>query len=210
MSYSIKFPPPSGEQPLSLLSGFRTDDWSRQVVRYAEQYDDDIAFAYFDAANKLAETFTGIDSDDLMLLPFLTLYRQAFELQLKTLLKFFVNVRIDFQDDANATLRESVTDDLLKNHYRHNLKKLLDEVVTQYNSLKLPQPFPVTTSELIMQFHEADERGTAFRYAGELPGIQEAVDFPKLADHFKEQFQNLLDLREWDFEDLLLHQQRDA
>ncbi|PQM73915.1 hypothetical protein C5Y44_10655 [Corynebacterium sp. J010B-136] len=49
------------------------------------QSNKDYALAYHESAKRLAGTFKGQAGDDLILLPFLALYRQAFELQLKLL-----------------------------------------------------------------------------------------------------------------------------
>jgi hypothetical protein len=162
--------------------------YRRLIVRYPFQTDADFANAYHFSAKRLAETFTGQPVDDLLLLPFLNLYRQAFELGLKNTIKAFVRIRIIYVEGRTAELVGAASEDVLKRRLGHNLHKLLNEAKKQYLALDVPEDFPETVERLTMMLHHTDGRGTAFRYAGELPEIQEDADFPDLAKLLDEQF----------------------
>jgi len=54
--------------------------------------------------------------------------------------------------------------------------------------LDLPKPYPEGAASLILMLHEADESGTAFRYAGSLPEVEDRADFPNLAALLDYQF----------------------
>lgn len=175
-------------KPLRLLNSVPNKLYDRLIVRYPFQTDRDYAASYHFAAKRLAETFTGQPIDDLMLLPFLTLYRQAFELELKNTIKALVRIRIVYVDGRTAELEAAIKEDRFKDDFGHNLYKLLNEAKKQYEALDMPEPFPKDVEKLIIMMHEADRAGTAFRYSGQLPDVQEHADFPDLAELLDDQF----------------------
>ncbi len=44
---------------------------------------------------------------------------------------------------------------------------------------------------MVLKLHDADQAGTAFRYAGLLPEAQEHADFPDLAEMLNREFEML-------------------
>lgn len=52
----------------------------------------------------------------------------------------------------------------------------------------MPGPFPKTVEELMIMMHDADQAGSTFCYAGQLPDVQEHADFPDLAELLDDQF----------------------
>lgn len=182
---------PSRDRPIRLLQSVPSKVYSRLVVRYPYQTDRDFALSYHFAAQRLAGTFTGNPEDDLILLPFLTLYRQAFELQLKNTIRSLVQTRIQYVDGRTSELVEAVSEERFRKHYGHNLERLLVEAQKHYTALDMTEPFPEEVVTLVIMLHEADRRGTAFRYSGELPITQEHSDFPELAALLDLQFQRL-------------------
>jgi len=178
-------------KPLRLLQAVPSKAYSRLIVRYPFQTDDNYAHAYRFAAKRLAETFNGDTVDDLILLPYLTLYRQAFELELKNTIRSLVRIRMTYVDGRTQELREAVSADRFKGDFGHNLHKLLNEAKKHYAALDLPEPFPEGVDRLVMMLHDADRSGTAFRYAGQLPDVQEHADFPDLAAMLDREFDML-------------------
>ncbi|MCK8478009.1 hypothetical protein [Microbacterium aurugineum] len=164
--------------------------YSRLIVRYPYQTNRDYALSYRFAAKRLAETFTGDTIDDLILLPFLTLYRQSFELELKNLIQFLVSTRMTYVEGRTSELEQARSDERFK-ELGHNLHKLLNEAKKHYDALDLDEAFPPEVEKLIAMLHEADKSGTAFRYAGQLPNTQEHADFPDLAALLDQQYDNL-------------------
>ena len=177
-------------KPLRLLETVPNKVYSRLIVRYPYQTNRDYALSYRFAAERLAETFTGDTIDDLILLPFLTLYRQAFELELKNLIQFLVSTRMTYVEGRTSELEQARSDERFK-ELGHNLHKLLNEAKKHYDALDLDESFPPEVEKLIAMLHEADKSGTAFRYAGQLPNTQEHADFPDLAALLDQQYDNL-------------------
>lgn len=182
--------PQNPQKPLRLLESVPNKVYTRLIVRYPYQTNRDYALSFRFAAKRLAETFTGAPIDDLILLPFLTLYRHAFELELKNLIHFLVATRMTYVEGKTTELRQAVSDERFK-EMGHNLYKLLNEAQKHYDVLDLDEPFPKEVQKLIRMLHEADHSGTAFRYAGQLPDTQEHADFPDLATMLDQQYNNL-------------------
>ena len=187
---------PSGK-PLRLLEAVPNKVYNRLIVRYPYRTDSDYAYFYHEAANRLAGTYTGKPDDDTILLPFLMLYRHAFELELKNLFRFLANIRYRYREPGNSELRREAIDETLRNEIRHNLAKLLNVLLGHYDALRLPEKFPESVKKLILMLHEADRSGTAFRYAGRLPEPQDHTDFPDLVAMLNEEFTLLGSVEDW-------------
>ena len=170
------------KKPLRLLTAVPNESYDRLIVRYPCQNDFQYAHAYLFAALRLASTFSGQPEDDQLLLPFLTLYRQAFELQLKNSIRTLVGLRVMYVDGRSEELVEAVSEERFKGGFGHNLHQLLNEVKIHFIALDLNERFPAPLGGLVMKLHEADKAGTAFRYAGLLPETQEYADFPDLVE----------------------------
>lgn len=179
---------PPSTKPTRLLASVPNKIHARLVVRYPFQTDRDYAVAYHFAAKRLESTFSGNPEDDFLLLPFLTLYRQAFELELKNTIKALVGTRMAYVDGRTPELLAAMDEGRIKKDFGHNLYKLLNETKKHYAALNMPQGFPKDVEKLILMLHDADNAGTAFRYAGQLPQVQEHADFPDLAALLDEQF----------------------
>lgn len=183
-------------QPLRLLKSAPSKEYKRLIVRYPYQTDIDYANAYHFSAKRLAGTFSGQPVDDLLLLPFLTLYRQAFELQLKNTIRYLAGVRMTYIEGRTPELVDAVSEKHFMNDLKHNLHKLLNEVKEHYIKLNLPEEFPKTVETMVLNLHEADKAGTAFRYAGLLPESQDYADFPNLAEQLDTEFTLLTVVRD--------------
>jgi hypothetical protein len=160
-----------------------------------------LAFFYSESANRLASTFSGRPVDDTILLPFLMLYRQAFELQLKSFTKYLAAMRRKHREPNNPDLgAEAIARKLRSRDIGHKLEPLLQELLGHYAALQLSEPFPAEVEQLLILMHQADEPGTYFRYAGNLPDQQTNVDFPDLVERFKEQFGMLQAVEDWAYD----------
>jgi hypothetical protein len=105
---------PSGK-PLRLLEAVPNKVYIRLIVRYPHRTDRDYAYFYHEAANRLASTYTGKPDDDTILVPFLMLYRHAFELELKNLIRFLSNIRYRYHESGNSELPREAIDETLRN-----------------------------------------------------------------------------------------------
>lgn len=63
-----------GDEGVRLLRRFPSATYGDLIVRYPYQRVSDYAYAFHEAANRLASTFHGEPVDDAILLPFLLLY----------------------------------------------------------------------------------------------------------------------------------------
>lgn len=182
---------PNPPKPTKLLGSVPATAYRTQIVRYPYEDSGRVSYSFQYAADALASTYTGKNEDDSLLLPYLTLYRQAFELRLKHLIAFLASTRAVYIEGSTQELSDAQDPEHLRKTYGHNLHKLLNAVETHYAALKLPSPFPPAVKATILAFHEDDKAGVAFRYAGQLPEIQEHADFPTLAKLLAETYDEL-------------------
>lgn len=185
-----------------LLDSVPSTVYERLIVQWPNQTDRDLAFFYHESAKRLASTYTGQPIDDTILLPYLMLYRQAFELQLKTFTKYLARIRREHREPNNPDLTaEAIATKLRRpNMIGHKLEPLLNELLAHFNALDLTEPFPSGIKDLLALLHQADAPGTYFRYAGNLPTTQINVDFPDLASRFDQQFNMLQAVEDWLYE----------
>lgn len=161
------------------------------IVRYAHRDAGDFAFFYEESAKRLASTFNGKPEDDIMLLPFLYLYRQAVELRLKSHIQYFASIRMTYVDGVTPELRDAASAEWLRKRFGHKLDRLLAEAKVHYEALSEGRPFASEMEQFVLAFHEDDATGVGFRYAGNLPDVQESADFPALVDWLDTGFTNL-------------------
>lgn len=172
---------------IRLLVQFPATSHGDLIVRYPYQDDSDYAFAYHEAAKRLASTFRAQPIDDTILLPFLLLYRHAFELRIKHLIRFLSRLRRRYVEPGNVELQPETVDIRLKKKHSHRLEPLLEEMLQHLQALDLRSGFPVEVESVVRLLHEADSSGMSFRYAHLLPDTQEQTDFPALAALLDEQ-----------------------
>jgi hypothetical protein len=185
---------PQTKQPskkLSILEAVPATSDDHLIVRYPFQTDLDFAYAYHEAAKRLASTFEGKAQDDAILMPFLMLYRQAFELELKSLVRYLASLRRKWLEPNNPDLVPKAVDERLKNKHGHRLAAIRDELLDHWKALDLPEAFPKGVSKVIEMLHADDPSGTALRYAGETPVEQQNADFPALAARLDEELSML-------------------
>lgn len=188
------------DQPVAwdLLSAVPNTVYERLIVQWPDQSDRELAFFYSESASRLAATFSGRPIDDTILLPFLMLYRQAFELQLKSFAKYLAALRRKHREPNNPDLgAEAVARKLRSRAVGHKLEPLLQELLGHYAALQLSEPFPAGVERVLMLINQADEPGTHFRYAENLPDYKTNVDFPDLVELLKEQFSMLQGVEDW-------------
>ncbi len=173
---------------LRLLAGVPAKRYDRLIVRYPYQSDRDYAHAYHAAAQRLASTYTGEPEDDAILIPYLLLYRHAFELQMKDMIRQLVAWRRDYGYGASEALRPAELEEHLKNRLGHRLGAILRYVTLQYDAVEPSEPFPDSVTQVVTMLHEADKAGMAFRYSGLLPETQDNADFFDLQTALDEQF----------------------
>lgn len=184
-------------KPTRLLQSVPATIYERLIMRYPYETDGNFAHAFHEAAMRLASTYKGKPEDDLMLLPFLTLFRQAFELELKELARYLAAQRSKYFESSNADLHHVEVDRRLKDEIGHNLHRLMNEVTIHWNSLKFTERFPATVEKVVLMIHDADRSGTSFRYAKGLPDVEERADFPDLVAMLDEQFRLLGGAYDW-------------
>lgn len=139
-----------------------------------------VAASYEEAATRLADSFTGKPVDDLILMPLLFLWRQSIELTLKATIRDLSSLRRGQGENADE-LQPHKVDARLRNPKKvgHNLTKLTEELVTHLEALDA-EVVPVDVLETLSFLAESDERGTGFRYAGELASGPANVDLRNL------------------------------
>jgi hypothetical protein len=150
-----------------------------------------IAVGYADAARRLESSYEGEPWDDVMLLPFLFLWRQALELQLKVNIRELATLRRR-RGESDGWLSKDAVDERLRNPRKvgHNLTKLIAE-----NDLHLAalggQEIPEDVQRTIRLLAALDDCGTGFRYAGVLVAPRADLDFLRLAKALSDAFRLL-------------------
>lgn len=158
---------------------FPSTDPKTAVVHFARLELTGIELGYAAAARRIAKSVNGSEAlDDLVLIPFMYLWRHAIELTLKGQILHALKLRsvTDF-DGAKAELER--LDGLLKR--KHNLQQLAQELAALFRFLGL-EPLPADTQRRLAWLAQSDQSGQAFRYAGEANNDQSYIDFPKLAE----------------------------
>lgn len=161
------------------------------IVRYRYQDAAKVANDFHNAAERLASTFGAGPEDDTILLPFLFLYRHAFELELKYLIMLLASIREDYVDGPSPRLQDAQDSVWLRKNFGHNLEKLLTEVEEHYSALGLRAPFPLEARSTITALYRTDTSSGAFRYPETFLSVQEGLDFPALVQQLSDAFENL-------------------
>lgn len=163
------------------------------LVQYNEHFMNGrfVAVGYADAASRLEMSFQGEPWDDVMLLPFLFLWRQAIELQLKTNIRDLAKLRRR-QGETEEWLRSDVVDERLRNPRKvgHDLAELIAEH-DQHNIALGLQAIPADVFRTLELFAALDNGGTGFRYAGVLKAPSADLNFRSLAESLDEAFKLL-------------------
>ncbi|NTW39856.1 MAG: hypothetical protein HGA44_08185 [Cellulomonadaceae bacterium] len=171
-----------------LLRGFPATAYERLIVRYPYQSDGDYAHAYQSSAQRLASTYAGRAEDDLILIPYLMLYRHAFELQMKSMIRRLVDWREVYGHGLDDGLRGATLEAHLKDNLGHGLYPIFNDLRNRYYAIAGVERIPPSIEKIISMLHEADRHGVSFRYAGGLPDRQENVDFPDLCAVLDQEF----------------------
>jgi hypothetical protein len=148
------------------------------IQRWGLRNNTRLATEFAASAQRLAASFQGESVDDVILLPYLYLYRHAIELALKeTILLAAWMRRID--GDESEEMQKETVDARLQNKHRHRLGALLVEVEGHFRHFGYER-FPPDASGTLTWLSQADSKGEAFRYTGDLPDTWDNIDFHKL------------------------------
>jgi len=150
-----------------------------------------VAVGYADAARRLRASFTNQPWDDVMLLPFLFLWRQAIELELKANIRDLATIRRR-DGEGDADLKREAVNARLKNPQKvgHKLTKLVHELGEHISALNLEE-LPESTARVLQLLAAMDDGGTGFRYAGVLQVPSANLDFYGLAEALDDVYQLL-------------------
>lgn len=197
---SIPSIPPPATNPIQwkLLESVPASDYKRLIVKAPYETDRHFAVFYRDSANRLASTFSGKPEDDMILLPFLGLYRQAYELALKSFIRDLAKERRRLGESGNPDISHDEIEKRIQYTLGHNLHKLLNEVQKHWKELNLEADIPADLIALIMEMHQTDPAGTGFRYSSvNQPSDQTRSDFPDLVEMLDEGLTTLWAVEDW-------------
>lgn len=122
---------------------------------------------YRECADRLVESHRGRPQDDSVLMPFLTLYRQAYELLLKDLALCIAAHQFRFGNTASDYSRESMQARIGpgKDNWGHSLHRSFKWVSNEIEQLDLSDDeLPQELKSAVDLLHDVDPSGTAFRY----------------------------------------------
>lgn len=168
------------------LAQFPVTSNERPIVRYTFEHDGLLAYSFQTTARRVAATFTGSAPDDLLLMPYLYLYRHAIELALKDSIVYAAGVR-RYRGDTDLELDPAELAKRIKNprDLGHRLPALLDELDTHLTALDVER-MPEKTDQLIRALAAADPDGQQFRYRTNPPTEQLYIDFDNLTEQLDE------------------------
>jgi hypothetical protein len=200
------------QRPQDLFTEFPATTHDRLIVRYPDAMTN-LEHSFSDAAERLADSYKGRAPDDALLLPFLYLYRHAFELNLKGCIELAAACRVLEGDDEDGSLEPAEVQRRLHHVHGHKIMALFEELDGHLKALGF-DPIPKESRKLHTLLSNTDPRGESFRYDRSMPGrlgdSGDDVDFialrTALRDGFglaqgalsmlDDAFQNLCDARE--------------
>jgi len=148
-----------------------------------------IAVGYADAARRLRHSYKAEPWDDVMLLPFMFVWRQAIELALKNNIRDLAELRRQ-GGDADPLLEKKTVRKRLQFKIGHDLEKLIEEQRTHVAALGL-QNIPDDVDQTLGLLAALDNGGTGFRYAGTLAVPSADIDFQTIASALDDAFRLL-------------------
>jgi len=151
---------------------------SSLIMRHGRHSDDFLEEHLAEAAQRLAATFHGQPVDDLILIPWLYLYRHAMELTMKRSILYAVGLRRNNGEEEPSLDSEVVADRLSKKH-KHRLGAILNELQVHLGALDLP-PVPSDAAKIVQLLGELDPAGLSFRYSEQLPDSVDRIDFVQM------------------------------
>lgn len=161
-----------------IFESYPSQNYRDSVVHLAHLDLDGIELGYAEAAKRIARTVTGREAfDDLVLIPFMYLWRHAIELSLKNQIRMAIEMK-SWSDAAEASADLARLTPELQS--KHNLKVLFDElqVLLAWHGL---EKFPVQARKILVRLADSDSKGQAFRYAGKADNDQSYIDFTSLS-----------------------------
>jgi len=135
-----------------LFKVFPGNDPRSLIVRYPFQDDSDVEVGFAEAAKRLAQSFSGEPIDDVILMPFLFLWRHAIELSLKDQIKTAITFRKLNGDDDPSLNKDEVVARLTKTH---RIGQLAKELAGHFSRLDLPA-MPAETGRTLEWLVAAD------------------------------------------------------
>lgn len=140
---------------------------------------------FAEAANRLAVTFRGDPVDDLLLHPFLYLYRHAIETAMKELILDVAAYR-RLRGDSGPDVEHDAIVERHKRQVRHDLARLLGEVDTHLAAAEV-EALPAAARNVVLLLVDADPTGNSFRFPAEYVETN-YIDLPRLAAALSEAF----------------------
>jgi hypothetical protein len=197
----------------TFITGFSHPDWVRNDWRMTEsqkslftqhpatdmqtliQYNEYtmnsrlVMTGYADAARRLRESYKGEPWDDVILLPFLFVWRQAIELALKVNIRDLAEIRRQ-NGETDPDLQRKVVKQRLQFKIGHNLAALIEEQDAHIAALGLEE-IPEPVLETLRLLAALDNGGTGFRYAGILRAPSANINFETTSTALDEVYQLL-------------------
>lgn len=175
------------QHPKSLFTEHPAADQST-LIQYNEYTMDArlLMTGYADAARRLKASYTAEPWDDVILLPFMFVWRQAIELVLKENIRGLAEMRRQ-SEGSNSFLARDAVAKRLRSKIGHDLIELIKEQDTHIAALGL-QTIPQPVLETLSLLAALDNGGTGFRYAGVLHASSANIDFETIATALEEAF----------------------
>ena len=149
------------------------------IQRWGSRDDSRLSYEFAESAKRLAATHVGEPSDDVILMPFMLLYRHAIELSLKESIHYAALLRRR-NEESDPSLEAHAVSERLQRKHGHSIGALVNELNSHMIALEL-SVMPKDTGRILQMLAEADATGEAFRYTGKLAESFDNIDFPSLS-----------------------------
>ena len=135
--------------------------------------------SFFEAAHRLIRSARDGEDREQVLLPILYLYRHAIEQLLKRIVHEAAALR-RAHGESDESLSHAVVQATLERQIRHDIRKLLAKIDAHFEVLQAA-PISARSRRLLELLIETDNRGNAFRFAGQLTEQHISIDLIRLS-----------------------------
>ncbi|MFC4628014.1 hypothetical protein ACFO6V_07210 [Promicromonospora alba] len=161
----------------SIFEVFPAETQSTLIMKWPD-HQRNIGYEFARAAERLASTFQGQPADDLLLHPFLYLYRHAIETAIKDLIHDVAAFR-RLKGEHGKDVDRAKIELRHRREVRHDLAALLIDLDAQMSAAAFPG-LPDDVRDALALLIDADPKGNSFRFPTEYMDTNR-IDFPKLA-----------------------------
>ena len=133
------------------------------VISYGHVNTAELAAHFAEAGERLAATSSGTGTDDMILMPYLTVMRQAVELGLKSAIAELAKTYRNYVNSSPGKWSIADLNKRLRERHGHKLVPLWNELDAIWADLAMPEALPASAKVVVEQLHDLDPSGVKSR-----------------------------------------------